>query len=192
MEFAIGVSANRMYICRGQFLQIYSTEIILELNPILLLLISLWCSENATLLITLTLPRECSQCYVKAYPWCLNLYSASQMLTELRKSQCSAKAISEQAQGLGSSFLSPNCRGKNSLSGECSRSTSRFGFLNVSSCLLCHTCSWATQEQLQSGITMASVNRIDSNFFVWLRVCLLYVVDSLSRALRLFIGGVWA
>ena len=96
MEFAIGVSANRMYICRGQFLQIYSTEIILELNPILLLLISLWCSENATLLITLTLPRECSQCYVKAYPWCLNLYSASQMLTELRKSQCSAKATSEQ------------------------------------------------------------------------------------------------
>ena len=29
------------------------------------------------------------------------------------------------------------------------------------------------------------------NFFVWLRVCLLYMVDNLPRALRSFIGGVW-
>ena len=43
-------------------------------------------------------------------------------------------------------------------------------------------CSWATQEQLQSAITMASVNRIDSIFFVWLRVCLLYVGDNMPRA----------
>ena len=42
--------------------------------------------------------------------------------------------------------------------------------------------SWTTQEQLQSGITMASVNRIDSNFFLWLRVCLLYVGDNMLRA----------
>ena len=42
----------------------------------------------------------------------------------------------------------------------------------------------ATQEQLQSGITMASVIRIDSNFFVWLRVCLLYVGDNMPRAPR--------
>ena len=42
--------------------------------------------------------------------------------------------------------------------------------------------SWTTQEQLQSGITMASVNRIDSNFFVWLRVCLLYMVNNVPHA----------
>ena len=53
-----------------------------------------------------------------------------------------------------------------------SRSTSRFG---CCMCVWSSPCSWATQEQLQSAITMASVNRIDSNFFVWLRVCLLYV-----------------
>ena len=69
-----------------------------------------------------------------------------------------------------------------------SRSTSRFGCL-VSSRLVClfvtvSPPSWTTQEQLQSGITMASVNRIDSNFFLWLRVCLLYVDDNIPRAPR--------
>ena len=65
-----------------------------------------------------------------------------------------------------------------------SRSTSRFGCLSLYMFiyLLVPTCSWATQEQLQSAITMASVNRIDSNFFVWLRVCLLYVGDNMPRA----------
>ena len=31
---------------------------------------------------------------------------------------------------------------------------------------------------------MASVNRIDSNYFLWLRVCLLYVGDNIPRAPR--------
>ena len=38
---------------------------------------------------------------------------------------------------------------------------------------------WQNCPQLQSGIMMASVNRIDSNFFVWLRVGLLYVGDNM-------------
>ena len=47
-----------------------------------------------------------------------------------------------------------------------SRSTSRFGcvFVCLFVCLFVPTCSWATQEQLQSAIIIASVNRIDSAF----------------------------
>ncbi len=35
---------------------------------------------------------------------------------------------------------------------------------------------------LMSNSGATSVNRIDSNFFVWLRVCLLYVVDNMPHA----------
>ena len=66
-----------------------------------------------------------------------------------------------------------------------SHSTSRFGcsFVCLFVCLFVGLSPLA-HEQLQSAITMASVNRIDSIFFVWLRVCLLFVGDNMPRAPR--------
>ena len=49
----------------------------------------------------------------------------------------------------------------------------------VSVCL--SVCLSECQKKLESGITMASVNRMDSNFFVWLRVGLLYVGDNMPK-----------
>ena len=43
---------------------------------------------------------------------------------------------------------------------------------------------YSLQESFQSWISLGSDDRIGSNFFSWLRVCLLYVGDNMPRAPR--------